>query len=73
LKQELDVTAVQGHYAKTANPRQQGLKPPVHSQDHRSPFAKTANPRQQGLKLLLPVRDHGAGHAPKRLIQDNKD
>jgi len=37
-------------YAKTANPRQQGLKP-LHDQGTVfQQHAKTANPRQQGLK-----------------------
>ena len=37
-------------FAKTANPRQQGLKPDLGFKAQRDRQAKTANPRQQGLK-----------------------
>ena len=39
-------------HAKTANPRQQGLKRGSTHPYRQNALAKTANPRQQGLKLL---------------------
>ena len=59
--------------AKTANPRQQGLKQEGIIGWSADTGAKTANPRQQGLKLFLLDVFRYINLAPKRLIQDNKD
>ena len=60
--------------AKTANPKQQGLK--LISKRRLVigfQFAKTANPKQQGLKLHCLFSEKAQPGEPKRLIQNNKD